>query len=223
MAAKWTGFETDPSQIVHATVTVLAQPSGFVDFFISLLVFGAFAGAVLTTFDSYLIALTQGFMYDWYGLMRPRLRSVARWSMKQSNADDIGITEPTKEEKQGFVSASRFWLGFLGISAIVIAAVEVSLIDFWVGMYSLMLGFFPAVYFAIEAKESARKRIGSNWVIVSILLGFSVALLGSITGTFFGVTVYGTSATNIATVASLTLAACVIGIAVGWSKLMEKR
>ena len=190
IAVKWVGLTDDPSLVIHVFLNFVTQQDGFFYFLLSALIAGALIGALLTTFDSYLIAITQGFMYDWWGHIRSHLKPV------------IVNEQPSEKQQQAFLSASKFWIGLIGFSSIALATVEVKFFDFWVGMYSLMLAFFPAVYIALQDGEKASQSYSCNAVFNSILIGFLVALSGTFLGGFFGMTFYGATYTDVSTIAS---------------------
>lgn len=202
LAAAATGLTDDPTAVLPALLTSLSS-GGWAPFVLLLVIIGAFAGAIISTFDTYLMALTQAFMYDWYGPSRPHLRGVAKNSRNAPEA-----------ESKRFVNASRFWLAIFGISAIVVAAFQLRLLDFWVGMYSLMLALFPAVFFGIRrGPVSVRDAVSSRAAIISIVAGFLTSLTFGILGTFTTLTLGSLAFSDVGPIATLTVAFA--GLAVG--------
>lgn len=200
VTAKWTGLSVSPETVLFDVLAYLFNSPDTLTFLIAIIVCAAFIGAVITTFDSFLIAFTQGFMYDWWGLSRPHLRSV--------------ITSPataTADQNSNFVAASRFWLSFAGISAVAITAFQFEFISFWVGMYSLMLAFLPCVITAIIFPRFAQ-RVKPVAAATSIVSGFMLALSSAIAGTLFSATAFGVSLTDIGTILSPCIS-CLILVA----------
>lgn len=198
VVTKGTGFAVDPSDVLGPLLAYLGQ-NGLLGFIVLIFALGAFGAAVMSTFDTFLVALVQAFMYDWYGQTRPHLRAVI-----QGNSTDF--------DRRRFVNAARFWVGVFGLSAIVLAGVDFPLLAFWVGMYSLMLGFFPAVYLGISYPEYCARRISAKSAAISIFVGFLCALLCGVLGTVYGKSIAGVSFSDIGPVATLVVSAGTIGV-----------
>jgi Na+/proline symporter len=198
--AKATGLSETPDGVLNSLISHLAASKGAftIVLLVSLL---AFAAAMMSTFDTFLVALTQAFMYDWYGQMRPKLRTVI-------------LGAGTLEDQHRFVNTSRFWLGIIGVSAVVLAAFDFSLISFWVGMYSLMLSFFPVVYLGVMYGEFCRAHITASTAMASILTGFLTSLLCGVLGTFFGFQINGVSLADVNSLATLAVSSIVLSFGV---------
>ena len=126
--------------------------------------------SAISTVDSFLIAAVQTFMYDIYGVVIKRGLTAKIPSFSQ-------------EEKYKFINFSRFFVVVFGISSIMIAILQFGLIQFWTSMYSLMLAFFPPVFYAIGKKNPVSKVRGKVVLIGIVLAAFSALDLG-IVGTF---------------------------------------
>jgi hypothetical protein len=72
----------------------------------------------------------------------------------------------------------------VGALAVGIAYTSFQIMSFWVGMYSLMLSFFPAIFLSLFDPEHSKRRSAPQ-VAVSIVSGALIALLVAILGTFF--------------------------------------
>ena len=133
----------------------------------SLIIVG-FTAAAVSTVDSFLIAAVQTFMYDIYGNL-----------YKKGLSNKIHTLETNKQYR--FTNIARAFVIFFGLCAITLALFSFEFIQFWTSMYSIMLGFFPAVYFTLTKKKYAFK---VKYVFLSIILGSGSALLLGFLGTF---------------------------------------
>ena len=107
-------------------------------------------------------------MYDIYGNL-----------YKKGLSNKIHTLETNKQYR--FTNIARAFVIFFGLCAITLALFSFEFIQFWTSMYSIMLGFFPAVYFTLTKKKYAFK---VKYVFLSIILGSGSALLLGFLGTF---------------------------------------
>lgn len=167
IVALGTNMTTEFNQIIPAFLEAMNSYGNF-GLLLKAIVFTGFAAAVLSTIDTFLIATTQTFMYDIYGV-------------KYMPGLSDKISSLPMPQQYRFVHIARSVILYIGILSISFAFLNTNLLSFWTGMYSIMLPFFPAVWIAIQGKH---KLYSFNVVKYSIILGFvGTALLG-ILGTF---------------------------------------
>ena len=107
-------------------------------------------------------------MYDWYStIFNPNLyRRFAQFS---------------QDEEKRFVSISRLFIPFFGLSGIVLVFFVFGIFNFLINIYALVVVFFPAVLYAIL---SSRERPSFWGPFSSIVSGLVFVVLLSVTGTF---------------------------------------
>nr|VFJ63616.1 MAG: Na+/proline symporter [Candidatus Kentron sp. FW] len=164
-----TGITDDINNILPAFLAAF-DDWGIIGIGLKSIVLLAFVSAILSTVDSFLIAATQTVMYDIYGSVIQK-GLVSRFSSL------------SQASLSRFVEISRLVVLGLGISAVIFAFTQFNLMSFWVGMYSIMLSFFPAVYVQTLRGRGKQKR-NYKRVLYGILGGSFGALAISITGTF---------------------------------------
>lgn len=164
-----TGITDDLNNILPAFLSSFDN-FGVLGIALKSIVLLAFVSAILSTVDSFLIAATQTVMYDIYGS-----------AIQKGLASRFSTLSPEALSK--FVEISRLVVLALGVSAVIFAFTQFNLMSFWVGMYSIMLSFFPAVY--VQTGSDKRKR-GRHYkrVLYGVLGGSFGALIISILGTF---------------------------------------
>jgi Na+/proline symporter len=167
VAQKWTD---DANQIIPALFKQLAiygDANPLSASILETLIVLCFSGAALSTMDGFLIAAVQTVVFDWTQL-------VSRATAMES--DDVSGAKWK-------LPAARVLTLLLGGVAVAIAFLPFDLLSFWVGMYSLMLSFFPAIYLAIRPAADEPSRPAYR-VAASIILGSISALTVAVWGTF---------------------------------------
>ena len=164
-----TGLTDDLNNILPAFLGAFDQ-WGVAGIALKSIVLLAFVSAILSTVDSFLIAAAQTIMYDIYG------SAIQKGLVSRFH-------ELSEKSLSKFVELSRLTVVALGVSAVVFAFTQFNLMSFWVGMYSIMLSFFPAVYVQTLSNEQARHR-NYRRVLAGVLSGSIGALVVSVVGTF---------------------------------------
>lgn len=154
----------------------------------ALIVTGLIAAAV-STMDTFLIALAQTVMYDIYGS-----------AVKPGLADSID-TRPDIDQ-YWFVNDGRSVVIVAGFFAVVFAFFQFNVLSFWTTMYSIMLPFFPAVWFAIRGRTKVRSE---SIALGSVVLGSLLALTFGVVGTFL---VASPVLVNCGTILGLVVSVC---------------
>jgi len=161
----------DPNQIVPQFVARLQAyaSTGLMGALVETLVVLCFSAAALSTIDGFIIAAVQTIIFDWV----PSFRK-----------DHLQVDQLSAEDARKTLSLARFLVLVIGALAVGIAYTSFEIMNFWVGMYSLMLSFFPAIFLSLFSKEANQQRPASR-VAFSIVSGALVALVAAILGTFF--------------------------------------
>jgi len=136
------------------------------------LVILCFTAAALSTIDGFIIAAVQTVICDWM----PTLTSAKK---EWNQLDDVAA--------HNWLIIARVLVVAVGAAAVGFAYMSFGILSFWVGMYSLMLSFFPAVFLRVVHSDFARS---STQIAVSIVSGASCALIAAILGTFVLPTVW---------------------------------
>ena len=93
--------------------------------------------------------------------------------------ENINKLDANKQSR--FVNISRIFVVIFGFTGVLLAFRQFNLLNFWVGMYSVMLSFFPPVYFVLKGKAN-KKSYGST--LIAVLLGSVSAIIIGFLGTF---------------------------------------
>ncbi len=167
VAAVGLGLTNNPNLAVSAFVSAIDEFGRFGVLLRGLLLAG-FVAAILSTIDTFLVAMTQTFMYDIYGtFVVPDLAS--------------RIDKLNDEDSYRFVHLSRFWIIVFGATAILLGFWQFDLISFWTTMYAIMLSFFAPIY--ISLRDDVR-RYTFDVVLVAVIGGSIGALVLGVLGTF---------------------------------------
>jgi Na+/proline symporter len=164
VSQNWT---TNPSEIIPKLFEKLQILSTYFPIIGPLLesaIILCFLSAALSTIDGFLIAAVQTVVFDWLG---KRPRGVA-----------VGGISPDRL----LLRLSRGLIVVLGLVAVAVSFVSFNLMSFWVGMYALMLSFFPPIWLAMNG--SGKRLPAQGTVVSAILVGSGVSLALSVTGTF---------------------------------------
>jgi Na+/proline symporter len=141
---------------------------GSIGYFAKAIVITGFVAAVMSTVDTFLLSTVQTLMYDIYGT-----------AIVKNLSDKINTID--KFQQYRFVNISKLAIVIIGIAAVGVAFLSFGIMNFWTTMYSIMLSFFPAVYFSINNKS---KNFNFNFVFYSVVVGSGGALILGIVGTF---------------------------------------
>ena len=141
---------------------------GPLGYFSKAIVITGFVAAVMSTVDTFLLSTVQTIMYDIYGTA-----FIKNLSQKINTLD--------KFQQYRFVNISKLAIVIIGIASVGVAFLSFGLMNFWTTMYSIMLSFFPAVYFSMNNKSS---KYNYNSVFYSVVIGSGGALILGILGTF---------------------------------------
>ncbi|GEM_PF-1445840 len=133
------------------------------------LIMSAFLAAALSTFDAFAISAAQTIIFDWRPVLFP-------------NAKPIAQIENTEEAR--ILLISRVVITAICVLSILVAFWKFDFLSFWVGMYSLMIPFFPAVYIAL-VNDANRHLYTARLIGLSIFLGSTSALVTALYGTFY--------------------------------------
>jgi Na+/pantothenate symporter len=160
----------DPNQIVPQLIARLESyaSTGFVGAFVETLVILCFSAAALSTIDGFIVAAVQTIIFDWL----PSFRANHKES-HELDAEEAGRT----------LLWARLLIIVVGGLAVAIAYMSFGIMSFWVGMYSLMLSFFPAIFLSLRKRELSLERSAFQ-VAASIVSGASAALAAAVIGTF---------------------------------------
>jgi Na+/proline symporter len=161
----------DPNMIIPQLISRLNafSATGLVGAITETLIVLCFSAAALSTIDGFIIAAVQTIIFDW-------LPSFTK-GHQEWNEIDAG-------EARRWLTWSRSLVVLVGGAAVLIAYTSFNIMSFWVGMYSLMLAFFPAIIFSIYAGPGFRSRRTAFQVALSIVGGAVCALGIAIVGTF---------------------------------------
>ena len=127
-----------------------------------------FSAAALSTIDGFIVAAVQTIVFDWLPSFR---RDTKEWDQ----LDESGARSTLR--------LSRVLVVVVGALAVSIAYMSFGIMSFWVGMYSLMLSFFPAIFLALRRKPT-RMLVSGSRVATSIVVGASASLTAAVLGTF---------------------------------------
>lgn len=161
----------DPNQIIPRMIDRLGiyASQGFEGSIIQTLIVLCFSAAALSTIDGFIIAAVQTIIFDWW--------PVVCGTHKEWNELD-------SSESRRLLLWSRLLVLIVGSIAVGIAYASFSIMSFWVGMYSLMLSFFPAIIFSVYGGKNFQDKHHPSQVIFSIVSGTACALASAILGTF---------------------------------------
>jgi hypothetical protein len=104
------------------------------------------------------------------------------WSptLRQSHKEWDALNET---ESRHTLLIARGLVLAVGALAVLIAYMSFGIMSFWVGMYSLMLSFFPAIFLSLRSQGGSHQR-SELQVALSIVSGATAALIAAILGTF---------------------------------------
>jgi len=158
----------DPNQIVPLLLSRLDRfaASGLLGAGTETLIILAFTAAALSTIDGFIIAAVQTVVCDWFPSFT---KSKREWNQLDDSTASVWLVW------------ARVLVLLVGVAAVLVAFLSFGVMSFWVGMYSLMLSFFPAVFLRVARPSFSRPH---GQVSASILLGASFALAAAILGTF---------------------------------------
>jgi Na+/proline symporter len=162
------GWTADASQIIpmfFVKLEALAQTDPALGRTIQTLVIICFLSAALSTIDGFLIAAVQTVAFDWLGFK-------TGGDSAHNQADD-----------RWALLVSRALIIVCGAAAVTVAFTQFDLMSFWVGMYSLMLSFFPVIWLSLHPGRRF-ERPGPARVGLAIVVGSSVAACVAVWGTF---------------------------------------
>lgn len=164
-------WSADPNEIIPQFISRLQvyASSGVLGSVVETLVVLCFSAAALSTIDGFIIAAVQTVIFDWLP------------SFRKTHVESDQL--PDNEAKR-ILLWSRVLVLLVGGVAVTIAYLSFQIMSFWVGMYSLMLSFFPAIFISLWKGEPNRRR-SAGQVAVSIVSGAVAALIVAIVGTFF--------------------------------------
>jgi Na+/proline symporter len=187
VAQSWT---SDPAAIIPSffeKIEILSLTMPLEARIIQMLVILCFLSAALSTIDGFLIAAVQTVVFDWMGY-RPSV---------------IDGAEAERRDRRG-MRWSRFFILAFGTLSATIAFLTFDMMSFWVGMYSLMLAFFPPIFFALYNPERCRKV--EPWIIgLAILFGSGCALMIGVFSTFVYPSALGSALATLASVGGSAL------------------
>lgn len=166
VAQNWTENPNEIIPILFQKVNALAALTPVAGYLIGSLLMLCFLSAALSTVDGFLIAAVQTVVCDWAGFKAN--------GPGENSSKLFGLSA---------LLLSRLLVVVCGVFAVTIAFWSFDLMSFWVGMYSLMLSFFPPIFFALRGKVNLHPSAG--FVGAAIFLGSAAALTLSILGTFF--------------------------------------
>jgi Na+/proline symporter len=169
LGQKWC---SDPSQIILQFVVRLQAhaSTGLAGSLVLTMVVLCFSAAALSTIDGFIIAAVQTIIFDWLPSFRKEHKQVDQLSA---------------EESRNTLRLARLLVLIVGALAVGIAYTSFGIMSFWVGMYSLMLSFFPAIFLSLVSEESDETRPPASQVAASIVCGAFAALFTAVLGTFF--------------------------------------
>ena len=161
----------DPNQIIPQLIShlIVYASTGIAGATVETLIVLCFSAAALSTIDGFIIAAVQTIIFDWIPSFR---------------RDHKSIDELNEKEAKRTLLFSRLLVLLVGALAVSIAYMSFGIMSFWVGMYSLMLSFFPAIFFSLRSDGKGMIRSASQ-VALSIVSGAFVALCAAVIGTFF--------------------------------------
>jgi Na+/proline symporter len=161
---------SDPNQIVPQLILRLQAfgASNLTGAFTETLIVLCFSAAALSTIDGFIIAAVQTVVFDWLPSFR---KAHTEWD------------ELDEKESGRTLTVARFLVLAVGGLAVTIAYMSFGIMSFWVGMYSLMLSFFPAIFLSLCSKEGSHQR-SEFQVALSIVSGAAAALIVAVLGTF---------------------------------------
>lgn len=165
------GWTDDPNKIIPCLIDRLNlfASQGFKGAAVETLVVLCFSAAALSTIDGFIIAAVQTIIFDWFPSFTP---------------DHKECTEIDEQRSTQWLAWSRVLVLVVGAAAVGIAYMSFGIMSFWVGMYSLMLAFFPAIFFSIHFGKAFQEQQSAARVALSIVLGAASALVAAILGTF---------------------------------------
>jgi Na+/proline symporter len=161
------GWTDDPSQIIpklFEKMDSFSELAPLLGPFLKSAVIICFLSAALSTIDGFLIAAVQTVVFDWWG-KRP-----------QTDASEASAAG------RHTLLASRGLIIICGIGALTIAYAQFDLLNFWVGMYALMLSFFPPIWQSLNHRGGQISTPGA--VAAAIIFGSGFSLVISLLGTF---------------------------------------
>ncbi len=160
----------DPSQIIQAFISRLQSvaTTSFWGAVTETLVVLCFSAAALSTIDGFIIAAVQTVIFDWLPNFREDHKQVKELNQKQSQQTLLGA--------RGLVLV-------IGAVAVGVAYASFQIMSFWVGMYSLMLSFFPAIFLSLLDRDQSKQR-SARQVSASVLSGALLALIFAWLGNF---------------------------------------
>jgi Na+/proline symporter len=160
-------WSDDPNQIVPEFIRRLQQyaSTGLTGALVETLVVLCFSAAALSTIDGFIVAAVQTVVFDWLPSFR---KSHKEWS------------ELEPEESRRTLFLARWLVVAVGALAVAIAYLSFGIMSFWVGMYSLMLSFFPAIFLHLRGNFQR----SAFQAALSIISGATAALAAAIIGTF---------------------------------------
>jgi hypothetical protein len=161
----------DPNKIIPQLVAHLRAyaATGITGALTETLVVLCFSAAALSTIDGFIIAAVQTVIFDW----------LPSFTKDHRNWDQIDEVESRR-----WLRWSRLLVVLVGAVAVGIAYMSFGIMNFWVGMYSMMLSFFPAIFLSIQGGETFRSAHSAFQVALSIISGATVALVVAVLGTF---------------------------------------
>ncbi len=160
-------WSQDPAQIIPQLLVRLQAyaVTGFRGALTESLVVLCFSAAALSTIDGFIIAAVQTIIFDW---------------LPSHRRDHLQVSELSPEQSKTTLFLARILVLIIGAIAVGIAYTSFGIMSFWVGMYSLMLAFFPAIFFSLLGMKRRAPQVA-----LSIVSAASVALLTAVLGTFF--------------------------------------
>ena len=160
----------DPNQIIPQLIVRLEAygASNITGALTETLVVLCFSAAALSTIDGFIIAAVQTIIFDWLPSFREEHKE---WD------------ELNEAEAQQTLLLGRILILVVGACAVMIAYMSFGIMSFWVGMYSLMLSFFPAIFLSLRSRDGSHRR-SEFQVALSIISGATAALVVAILGTF---------------------------------------
>jgi Na+/proline symporter len=168
LGQNWTD---DPNKIIPCLIDRLGYfaSQSFTGAVVQTLVVLCFSAAALSTIDGFIIAAVQTIIFDW---------------LPSFTADHKECTELDEMKSRQWLTLARILILVVGAVAVGIAYTQFGIMSFWVGMYSVMLAFFPAIFFSIHFGRAFEEQQSATRVAVSIVLGAASALICAILGTF---------------------------------------
>lgn len=169
------GPQEDPNSVLTAFMQLVVEQHGIAGVAIQSFLFMVFMVAVISTADSFLMALVQTVMYDIVAPLTRRGRALLNGTL-------------SSEGQNRFIDMSRLALLGLGASAVLMAVSRPDFARSWLFMYALMFPLFPPVFYAILG---AHRRFPFWSVLLGICTGFVASFVLGFYGTFTpGRTIY---------------------------------